>query len=136
LSACAADAIAGASRRATALSSAAICFGVSARNTSITSRSRGEVPPEVRRSMELWVGCIAGALGEQEYIDKLRAAGFTEVDVELWRVYQVDDARAFLAESGIDPDGIARDVAGRFASAFIRARKPAITGCCTPGCCQ
>jgi SAM-dependent methyltransferase len=97
---------------------------------------RGEVPAEVRRNMELWVGCIAGALEEQEYVDKLLAAGFTDVDVEPWRVYQVDDARAFLAESGMDPDGIAPDVAGKFASAFIRARKPAITGCCAPACCQ
>src|SRR3954454_23846194 len=61
---------------------------------------RGEVPPEVRRSMELWVGCIAGALDETDYAAKLRAAGFTDVDVEPWRVYKVDDARAFLKESG------------------------------------
>src|SRR5437763_2855423 len=65
---------------------------------------RGEVPPEIRRSMELWVGCIAGALQEGEFGEKLRAAGFRDVDIEPWRVYNVADARTFLAESGIDVD--------------------------------
>jgi SAM-dependent methyltransferase len=96
---------------------------------------RGEVPADVRQNMELWVGCIAGALEETDYAAKLRVAGFTDVDVEPWRVYQVSDARAFLAESGVDVDRLAPDVDGRFASAFIRARKPQAAPCCAPGCC-
>jgi arsenite methyltransferase len=86
---------------------------------------RREVPPEVRRSVELWVGCIAGALRDTEYVSKLGAAGFAEVDVDPWRVYRVEDARAFLTEAGIDVDRVAPAVEGAFASAFIRARKPA-----------
>jgi len=85
---------------------------------------RGDVPPDVRRSMELWVGCIAGAMGESEYVSKLRDAGFVDVQVEPWRVYSVEDARAFLTESGLDVDRLAPQVDGRFASALIRARKP------------
>jgi arsenite methyltransferase len=96
---------------------------------------RGLVPPDIRRSMELWVGCIAGALEEQEYAAKLRAAGFADVEVEAWRIYQVDDARAFLTESGVDVDRLASEVEGRFASAFVRARKPEATSCCGPACC-
>jgi arsenite methyltransferase len=85
---------------------------------------RGEVPADIRRSMELWVGCIAGALEENEYAAKLRAAGFADVEVEPWRVYKVDDARAFLGAAGINVDGLAPQIEGRFASAFVRARKP------------
>jgi len=96
---------------------------------------RGAVPAEVRRNMELWVGCIAGALEDIDYVAKLRAAGFTDVDVEPWRVYALEDARAFLTESGVDVDRIAADVDGRFASAFIRATKPRPDACCAPGCC-
>jgi arsenite methyltransferase len=98
---------------------------------------RGEVPAEVRKSMELWVGCIAGALEEKEYASKLQAAGFADVDVEAWRVYKVDDARAFLTEAGVNVDRLAAEVDGRFASAFIRARKPeAAKSCCGPTCCN
>ena len=97
---------------------------------------RGDVPPDVRRNMELWVGCIAGALEENDYVSKLRAAGFTDVDVEPWRVYHIDDARTFLRESGVDVDRIAPEVDGRFASAFIRARKPDAQHCCGPNCCS
>src|SRR3954452_11095499 len=86
---------------------------------------RGEVPPDVRRSMELWVGCIAGALQETEYTSKLQAAGFDTVEVEPWRVYNVEDARSFLAESGLDVDALAPVVKDKFASAFNRARKAA-----------
>ena len=96
---------------------------------------RGDVPADVRRSMELWVGCIAGALEEKEYAAKLRAAGFTDVELEEWRVYRVDDARAFLAEGGIDVDRLAPEVDGRIASAFVRARKPEAKSCCGPTCC-
>jgi arsenite methyltransferase len=96
---------------------------------------RGDVPPDLRRNMELWVGCIAGALEEQEYKAKLTAAGFTDVDVEPWRVYNVDDARGFLTEAGVDVQAMAPQVEGKFASAFIRARKPEATSCCGPECC-
>jgi arsenite methyltransferase len=96
---------------------------------------RGEVPADIRRSMELWVGCIAGALDEGDYAEKLRAAGFDDVGVEVWRVYHVQDARAFLTESGVDVDRLAPQVEGKFASAFVRARKPAVRACCGPDCC-
>jgi SAM-dependent methyltransferase len=97
---------------------------------------RGEVPADVRRNMELWVGCIAGALEESDYASKLRAAGFGDVEVETWRVYDVEDARAFLSEAGLDVDGIAPQVKDKFASAFIRARKPEAKSCCGPECCK
>jgi arsenite methyltransferase len=96
---------------------------------------RGEVPAEIRRSMELWIGCVAGALEETAYAAKLRAAGFADVQVEPWRIYQIDDARAFLAESGVDVDRLAPQVEGKFASAFVRARKPQAASCCGPECC-
>ena len=84
---------------------------------------RGDVPAAIRKSMELWAGCIAGALSEDDYRAKLAAAGFTGIDVEVTRVYGGDDARAFLAGQGFD-DSVAAAVDGRFVSAFIRARKP------------
>jgi len=99
---------------------------------------RGEIPTEVRQSMELWVGCVAGALTEAEYRRKLEAAGFTNVDLETTRVYELEDARAFLAESGLDVDALAPLVKGRVTSAFVRARKPAAAAarsCCGPTCC-
>ena len=85
---------------------------------------RGEVPPEVRRSMELWVGCVAGALTEQQYIEILREAGFQEVGIEATRIYELDDAKAFLAGAGLDTEAVAREVSGRIMGAFVRARKP------------
>jgi SAM-dependent methyltransferase len=97
---------------------------------------RGEVPPDVRRSLELWVGCVAGALRDEDYRSKLQAAGFVEAAVEPWRVYQVDDARAFLAAAGIDVDRVAPEIEGKVASAFIRARKPEARACCGPACCS
>jgi SAM-dependent methyltransferase len=96
---------------------------------------RGDVPADIRRNMELWVGCIAGALEETEYAAKLRAAGFTDVEVEPWRIYKADDAHAFLAESGVDVDRLASQVEGKFVSAFVRARKPEARSCCGPTCC-
>jgi hypothetical protein len=83
----------------------------------------------------LWVGCIAGALEESEYASKLRAAGFTDVEVEPWRIYNVEDARSFLTEGGLDVDRLAPEVEGRFASAFVRARRPEAVPCCGPDCC-
>jgi SAM-dependent methyltransferase len=97
---------------------------------------RGDVPAEVRRSMELWVGCVAGALRDDEYASKLKAAGFVDVELEPWRVYQVDDARAFLTDAGVDVDQIAPQVDGKVASAFIRAQKPETKACCGPTCCS
>ena len=97
---------------------------------------RGDVPAGIRRNMELWVGCIAGALEEKDYAAKLNAAGFADVELEAWRVYNVADARAFLTEGGVDVDAIAPQVEGKFASAFIRARKPAAKSCCGPECCS
>jgi arsenite methyltransferase len=85
---------------------------------------RGVVPAEIRRSVELWVGCVAGALEEDEYRKKLAAAGFEQIEIEPTRVYSVEDARQFLETNGIDVQAIARHVEGKFASAFIRARKP------------
>jgi SAM-dependent methyltransferase len=96
---------------------------------------RGDVPADIRRSMELWVGCIAGALEEDEYATRLKGAGFADVEVEPWRIYEVDDARAFLKESGVDVDRLAAQVDGKFASAFVRARKPEAKSCCGPTCC-
>src|SRR5579859_2561964 len=85
---------------------------------------RGSVPEEVRQSMLLWVGCIAGALEEQEYLSKLAQAGFDDPSIEPTRVYNVEDARQFLTEAGVDVDAIARLVSEKFLSAFIRATKP------------
>jgi len=86
---------------------------------------RGPVPAQIRRSVELWVGCVAGALNEEGYRDKLAKAGFEEIDLEPTRVYRVEDAREFLAGAGLDAEIIAREVDGRFMSAFVRAKKPA-----------
>jgi arsenite methyltransferase len=103
---------------------------------------RGEVPQEVRRSMELWVGCVAGALEEREFEAWLREAGFEHPTLEPTRVYRLEDARQFLAEAGLDPDAIAADIDGKFMAAFVRATKPAVVAatagaapCCAPGCC-
>src|ERR1700761_7735224 len=91
---------------------------------------RGQVPAEIRRNIELWVGCVAGAMEDSEYTDKLTKVGFTSVEIEPTRVYDIEDARQFLSGRGVDVDAIAPVVAGKFLSAFIRATKPA--GCCTP----
>jgi hypothetical protein len=98
--------------------------------------TRGEIAPEIRKSVLLWVGCIAGALGESEYRGKLTAAGFEQVDVEPTRIYRVEDAREFLTGQGLDVDKLAPEVDGKFMSAFIRATKPAAKSCCGPTCCN
>jgi arsenite methyltransferase len=95
----------------------------------------GEVPDDVRRNMELWVGCIAGALQDTEFAAKLTAAGFTDVEIEPWREYNLEDARAFLGEAGLDVDALVSQVEGKFLSAFVRARKPNAPACCGPDCC-
>jgi arsenite methyltransferase len=113
---------------------------------------RGAVPAAIRRSMELWVGCVAGALEEEEFIELLRSVGFENPSIEPTRIYQTEDAAAFLANTGLDAAQFARDVDGRFMSAFVRATKPGSTtvrkplevaaaaatstdACCAPGCC-
>lgn len=101
---------------------------------------RGNVPEEVRSSMLLWAGCIAGALEENDYLAKLTKAGFSDVSIEPTRVYSIEDARHFLTEAGVDVDAIAPQLNGKFISAFIRATKPVSdcrgdccgTDCCTP----
>jgi arsenite methyltransferase len=86
---------------------------------------KGDVPAEIRKNIELWVGCVAGALKDSEYVSKLKAAGFEDVTIEPTRVYKVEDAEQFLRAQGIDADAVAADVEGKFMSAFIRAKKPA-----------
>jgi ubiquinone/menaquinone biosynthesis C-methylase UbiE len=86
--------------------------------------SRGEIPPAMRRSMELWVGCVAGALDEGAFREKLASAGFEDVSLEPTRIYRAEDARAFLEEAGMDVEAAAREVDGKFLAAFVRARKP------------
>jgi len=95
---------------------------------------RGEVPDEVRKSVLLWVGCIAGALRDGDYVAKLQQAGFDSIEIEPTRVYNIEDARAFLNTEGVDIDAIASQVEGKFISAFVRAQKPDCG--CGPNCCQ
>jgi len=101
--------------------------------------TRGEINPAIRQSVLLWVGCVAGAMEDVEYRDKLAAAGFEQIDIEPTRIYRADDARELLSAEGIDADAIAPQVDGKFMSAFVRAVKPAgstAKGCCGPTCCN
>ncbi|MGO9639965.1 MAG: arsenite methyltransferase [Candidatus Acidiferrales bacterium] len=102
--------------------------------------TRGEISPEIRQSVLLWVGCVAGALDEGEYGDKLASAGFEQVQVEPTRIYRAEDAREFLSEKGFDVDALAPQVDGKFMSAFVRAIKPVTErkteACCGPTCCK
>jgi arsenite methyltransferase len=98
---------------------------------------RGEAPTEIRKSIELWVGCVAGALSDRDYRQKLAAAGFETIDIEETRVYNVSDAREFLSAAGIDAEAIVPKVEDKFISAFVRARKPAKSdACCDSSCCS
>jgi len=108
---------------------------------------RGHAPDDVRRSMELWIGCVAGALEETEYRDLLADAGFRRVDIEPTRIYKAEDASAFLMGSGLDPATFSAQIDGKFMSAFVRATKPvqakrsiqplpAASSCCGPDCCS
>jgi arsenite methyltransferase len=98
--------------------------------------TRGEVPAEIRKNVLLWVGCVAGALEEEDYRGKLAAAGFEQIDMEPTRIYRVEDAREFLSGQNIDVDVIAPHVDGKFMSAFVRAMKPQSSqACCGPACC-
>jgi SAM-dependent methyltransferase len=99
--------------------------------------TRGEMLPEIRQSVLLWVGCVAGALEENEYRSKLAAAGFEKIEIEPTRIYRLEDAREFLSGQNIDVDAIAPQVDGKFMSAFVRAVKPQRKeSCCGPTCCQ
>ena len=101
--------------------------------------TRGEMPPEIRKSVLLWAGCIAGALEENEYRGKLAGAGFEQVEIEPTRIYRVEDAREFLAGEGVDVDALAPQIDGKFMSGFIRAVKPSDSkdkACCGPACCN
>jgi len=100
--------------------------------------TQGEILPEIRQSVLAWVGCIAGALEENEYRSKLVAAGFKQIEIEPTRIYRPEDAREFLSGQGIDVDALAPQVDGKFLSAFIRAVKPsrAKEACCGPTCCS
>ncbi|HEX3106496.1 MAG TPA: arsenite methyltransferase [Terriglobales bacterium] len=98
--------------------------------------TRGEINNEIRRSVLLWIGCVAGALDESEYRAKLKSAGFGESTIEPTRIYRVEDARGFLSGSGVDVDVIAPQVDGKIMSAFVRAIKPEAKNCCGPACCN
>ena len=112
---------------------------------------RGEAPEAVRRSMELWVGCVAGALEDQEFLELLREVGFENASIEPTRIYRAEDAAAFLTNTGLDVQQFSRDIDGKFMGAFVRATKPDATrklmplaaavaasgdACCAPGCCS
>jgi len=100
--------------------------------------TRGDITPEIRQSVLLWVGCVAGALADDEYRSKLSAAGFEQINIEPTRIYRAEDAREFLSAAGIDADAMAAHVDGKFMSAFVRAVKPATKSspCCGPTCCN
>ena len=98
---------------------------------------RGNVNAEIKKNVEFWAGCVAGALSDYDYVAKLAKAGFDNIDIEPTRVYSIEDARTFLAgQDHLDVDAMAKEVEGKFMSAFIRARKPAATPCCAPSCCS
>ncbi len=99
--------------------------------------TRGEMPSEIRQNVLLWVGCVAGALEENEYRSKLASAGFEKIEIEPTRIYRIEDAREFLSGQDINVDAIAPQVDGKFMSAFIRAVKPQRSErCCGSTCCQ
>jgi arsenite methyltransferase len=99
--------------------------------------TRGEILPEIRQNVLLWVGCVAGALEENEYRSKLASAGFEQIDLEPTRIYRVEDAREFLSGENIDVEAIAPQVDGKIMSAFVRAVKPQRQqACCSPTCCN
>jgi len=98
--------------------------------------TRGAINDDIRKSVLLWVGCVAGALDEGEYREKLATAGFEQISIEPTRVYRLEDAREFLSSAGVDVEAIAPQVDGKFMSAFVRAAKPASPVCCGPACCQ
>jgi len=98
--------------------------------------TRGKLREDIRGNVLLWAGCVAGALDENDYRAKLAAAGFEEISIEPTRIYTLEDARRSFKGSGLDLDAIAPEVEGKFMSGFVRAVKPAATGCCGPTCCN
>jgi hypothetical protein len=98
--------------------------------------TRGEMLPEIRQSVLLWVGCVAGALEENEYRTKLTAAGFENIDIEPTRIYRAEDALSFLKDQGLNAEATATQIDGKFMSGFIRAQKPLTKSCCGPSCCS
>ncbi|HEY1462201.1 MAG TPA: arsenite methyltransferase [Terriglobales bacterium] len=98
--------------------------------------TRGEMLPEIRKNVLLWVGCIAGALEENEYRTKLSNVGFEQIEIEPTRIYRIEDAKEFLSGQSIDVNAIAAEVDGKFMSAFVRAVKPESKSCCSPTCCN
>jgi hypothetical protein len=96
---------------------------------------RGDVPAAVKTNMELWIGCVAGALEQQEFLTLLRGVGFSNPSIEATRIYKAEDAAAFLVGSGLAPNEFASEIDGKFMGAFVRATKP--LACCVPGseCC-
>jgi arsenite methyltransferase len=99
--------------------------------------TKGEMLPEIRKSVLLWVGCVAGALEENEYKAKLAAAGFEKIEIEPTRIYRAEDALSFLKDQGLDADAMATQIDGKFYSGFVRAQKPvAGKSCCGPTCCS
>jgi arsenite methyltransferase len=99
--------------------------------------TRGEMLPKIRKSIHLWVGCVAGAIEESEYRKKLEAAGFEQIDVEPTRIYRIEDAREFLSNQNVDVDAVAPQIDGKLMSAFIRAVKAQPEkSCCGPSCCN
>jgi len=97
---------------------------------------RGETPAEVRKSMELWIGCVAGALEEEEFLSLLSDVGFENPSIEPTRVYRAEDARTFLSEAGLDIEKLAAEIDGKFMSGFVRATKPKASACCGTDCCN
>ena len=97
---------------------------------------RGHIPAEIKKNLERWVGCVAGALTDYEYVAKLAKAGFDNIGIEPTRVYSVEHARTFLASQGLNVDALAKEIEGKFTSAFIRATKPVAASCCPPSCCS
>jgi arsenite methyltransferase len=96
---------------------------------------RGDVPAPVKSNMELWIGCVAGALEEQEFLGLLREVGFVRATIEPTRVYKAEDAAAFLAGTGLDATTLASQIEGKFMGAFVRGTKPLALACCGPDCC-
>ena len=97
---------------------------------------RGEVPHEVRKNMELWIGCVAGALEEQEFLSLLNDVGFENPSIEPTRVYRREDAAAFLTDAGLEVERLASEIDGKFMSGFVRATKPKSSACCGSDCCS
>jgi ubiquinone/menaquinone biosynthesis C-methylase UbiE len=96
----------------------------------------GTMPADVRTRMDLWAGCVSGAISDYDYVAKLARAGFESIEIEETRVYTIEDARTFLAGEGVDVEALAAAVKGKFFSGFVRATKPVPSSCCASTCCH